>query len=65
MTENKLTYAEAMAEVERIVATLRSGDMSIDELTAAVRRATELIGECRKHLTTTEAEVERLINPEA
>jgi exodeoxyribonuclease VII small subunit len=54
-----------MAEVERIVAKLRSGDMSIDELTAAVRRATELIGECRKHLTTTEAEVERLINPEA
>ena len=54
-----------MAEVEQIVARLRSGDMTIDELTTAVRRATELIGECRKQLTTTEAEVERLNNPEA
>jgi exodeoxyribonuclease VII small subunit len=65
MTKKKLSYNEAMAEVERIVAKLRSGDITIDELTASVRRATELIGECRNHLTATEAEVERLINPEA
>ena len=65
MTKKKLSYSEAMAEVERIVAKLRSGDITIDELTASVRRATELIGECRNHLTATEAEVERLINPEA
>ena len=65
MSKKKLSYTEAMTEVEQIVARLRSGDMTIDELTTAVRRATELISECRKHLTNTEEEVERLINPEA
>ena len=54
-----------MAEVESIIARLRSGELSIDELSGSVRRATELIGECRKRLTATEAEVEKLINDKA
>ena len=62
MATKKLTYSEAMAEVESILARLRSGELSIDELTSAVARATKLISECRKMLTTTEQEVEKLIN---
>ena len=62
MATKKLTYSEAMAEVESIVARLRSGELSIDELTSSVARATKLISECRKMLTTTEQEVEKLIN---
>lgn len=62
MATKKLTYSEAMAEVESILARLRSGEMSIDELTGSVARATKLIAECRKMLATTEQEVEKLIN---
>ena len=51
-----------MAEVEEILARLRSGELSIDELTSSVARATKLIAECRKMLATTEQEVEKLIN---
>lgn len=65
MANKKLSYSEAMAEVESIIARLRSGELSIDELSDSVRRATELIGECRKRLTATEAEVEKLINDKA
>lgn len=65
MANKKLSYSEAMAEVESIIARLRSGELSIDELSGSVCRATELIGECRKRLTATEAEVEKLINDKA
>lgn len=65
MAKKKLTYTEAMAEVDQILTRLRSGELAIDELSTAVRRASELIAECRKMLLTAEEEVERLINPEA
>ena len=62
--QEKLKQIEAMAEVEQIVARLRSSELGIDELSGAVRRANELIAECRKRLVTTEEEVERLIKGE-
>lgn len=65
MSAKRVTYAEAMAEVETILQRLRSGEISVDELSSDVARATRLIAECRKILSRTEAEVERLINPES
>lgn len=65
MSAKRVTYAEAMAEVEKILQRLRSGEISVDELSSDVARATRLIAECRKILSHTEAEVERLINPES
>ncbi|MBP3547881.1 MAG: exodeoxyribonuclease VII small subunit [Alistipes sp.] len=65
MAKKKLTYSEAMAEVDQILSRLRSGELAVDELASSVRRASELIAECRKMLLTAEEEVERLINPEA
>ena len=65
MSAKRVTYAEAMAEVEKILSRLRSGEVSVDELSSDVARATRLIAECRKILSRTEAEVERLINPES
>lgn len=64
MTKKRLTYTEAMAEVEQILARLRSSELGIDELSGAVRRATELIALCRQELLATEREVEQLINNE-
>jgi exodeoxyribonuclease VII small subunit len=63
MSNNKITYTEAMAEVEKIVTRLRSGELNVDELSKEVARATALIAECRTILTRTEEDVERLINP--
>jgi exodeoxyribonuclease VII small subunit len=62
MATKKITYTEAMAEIEDILSRLRSGEMSVDELTGSVARATKLIAECRKMLASTEHEVEKLIN---
>ena len=65
MAKKKLTYAEAMAELEVILARLRSDELSVDDLAKSVARATELIAECRAILATTEEEVEKLVNSEA
>lgn len=65
MAKKKLTYAEAMAELEVILARLRFDELSVDDLAKSVARATELIAECRAILTTTEEEVEKLVNSEA
>lgn len=65
MAKKKLTYAEAMAELEVILARLRSDELSVDDLAKSVARATEFIAECRAILTTTEEEVEKLVNSEA
>ena len=65
MAKKKLTYAEAMAELEVILARLRSDELSVDDLAKSVARATELIAECRAILTTTEEEVEKLVDSEA
>ena len=54
-----------MAELEFILARLRSDELSVDDLSKSVARATELIAECRAILTTTEEEVEKLVNTEA
>ena len=54
---DQLTYAQALAELEKIVATLQSDKCDIDSMVAMTRRATELIASCRKRLTTTDEQL--------
>lgn len=58
----KLTYREAMTELEQILTRMRSGELAVDELTEAVRRAKELIAKCRGELLVVERDVEELIS---
>ena len=65
MAQKKLTYAEATAEIEQILARLRSDQTaSIDTLAADVKRATELIAYCRERLYNVEADVKSQLEQE-
>ena len=57
MENKKLTYSEAIAEVEQILARLRDEQIDVDALIAEVKRATELIAQCRAQLTDVERAV--------
>lgn len=57
MSKKKLTYSEAIAEVEQILARLRDEQIDVDALATEVKRATELIAECRAQLTDVERAV--------
>lgn len=57
MAKKKLTYAEAVAEIEQILARLRGDEVDVDTLSAEVKRATELIEQCKAQLTDVEKAV--------
>lgn len=59
--ENKLTYKEAMVEMEEIVAKLEDYQLDVDELSANVKRVSELIVFCKSKLHDTEEEVEKIL----
>ena len=61
MEENKLTYKEAMAEIEDIVTKLENNQLDVDELSGKVKRVSELIAFCKSKLHETEEEVEKIL----
>ena len=50
MSEKTMTYESALKELEQVVADLRNEMVSIDDLTAKVQRAKELIEFCKNRL---------------
>lgn len=60
--EQKKTYAEAMAELETILAKMNEPDPDIDSLAQQVTRAGELIRFCQERLRKAEAEVTEALN---
>lgn len=56
-----MTYTAASAELDAILAELRSDRCDIDTLTARTRRAVELLRFCRARLTTTETELRSIL----
>ncbi len=56
-----MKYAEAIAELENILNSMRSENSDIDTLTARTKRAVELLNECRSRLTATEEELETIL----
>lgn len=55
-----ITYAEATKELEQILERLRSGKVEIGELATTVKRANDLVAECRRQLTLTQLELEKI-----
>lgn len=62
MAKKNISYDEAITELETIVAEMENENISVDDLSARVKRATELIGMCRKKLSATEEEVNKILN---
>ena len=54
-------YSEAYEELQRIVSEIENGEISVDELSEKVKRATQLIRICKLKLTTTEEDVNKIL----
>jgi len=59
--QEKITYTEAFEELQGIVSEIEQGEISVDELSEKVKRATQLIKVCRTKLTTTEEDVSKIL----
>lgn len=57
------SYNACVAELEAILARLRSDSCDVDTLAEQTRRAAALIEHCRKRLTATEEEVAKALEP--
>jgi exodeoxyribonuclease VII small subunit len=59
--EKKMNYTDAFEELKAIVSEIEQGEISVDELSLKVKRATELIQFCKLKLTTTEEDVNAIL----
>jgi exodeoxyribonuclease VII small subunit len=56
-----MNYTDAFEELQSIVSEIENGEISVDELSEKVKRATELIRVCKLKLTTTEEDVNKIL----
>lgn len=61
MADTNTTYAQSLAELEKILTQLRAENCDVDTLAERTRRAAELLRECSARLTRTEDELNRIL----
>ena len=61
MAAKKLTYQEAVNEIDEILNKIENEELDVDELSAKVKRVSNLIKLCKERLHKTEAEVENIL----
>jgi exodeoxyribonuclease VII small subunit len=61
MDKKNTSYKTAYAELEEILFKLENNELDVDDLTANVKKASELIKYCKSKLFETETEIEKII----
>jgi exodeoxyribonuclease VII small subunit len=59
-----MTYEQAILQLDDIVRQIETGELGIDQLTAQLKRAQELITFCRNTLYKTDEEIQQLLQDE-
>ncbi len=62
MTKKKLSYQEAVEEIEDILSKIENEELDVDELSDQVKRVSSLIKICKEKLFKTQEEVERILD---
>lgn len=55
-------YEDAIGKLEDIVQRLENDEMGIDEMTAELKKAQQLIKLCKDRLTKTDAEIQKILS---
>ncbi len=61
MAAKKVSYSEAMAEIEDILEKIESEELDVDELAEKVKRVSVLLKTCKQKLTQTNEQVEQIL----
>ena len=59
--KEELTYTEAFDQLQEIVQQMENADISVDDLSDNIKKASKLIKICKDKLTKTEQEVNKTI----
>jgi len=57
MAKQEITYKQAVSEIEDILGRIEEEEPDVDELSAKVKRVTELLKICRSKLTQAEKDI--------
>jgi len=61
MAKKKISYANAVNEIEEILQEIEGEEPDVDILSEKVKRAAELIKSCKLQLSKTEEEIEKIL----
>ena len=61
MTKEKISYNEAVSEIETILQKIEEGKLDVDELAEKVSRVTDLLKICRDKLYFTEKQIGEIL----
>ena len=61
MADPEIGYADALAELEAILAEIEDDAVDVDVLAAKVKRAAELLRLCRDRITSAKVEVTQIV----
>ncbi len=61
MNTKQTSYAQAADRLEEIVRQIESGTLALDDLSAKVKEAAELVKFCKKKLQETDESIEKLL----
>ena len=56
-----MSYDKAYEELQQIVEEMEGDDITVDQLSEKVKRASELLKICKKKLTETELDVQKIL----
>lgn len=61
MAKKKISYSEAIAEIEETIMLIENEELDVDDLSEKVKRVSELLVVCKAKLNSTEKEVEKIL----
>ena len=61
MAKKKITYREAVSQIEEILEKIDNEELDVDELSEKVKTVSGLIKICKEKLHTTEIEIEKIL----
>ncbi|MFP4023712.1 MAG: exodeoxyribonuclease VII small subunit [Thiohalospira sp.] len=62
MAKKEISYNEAISEIEDILSKIENEELDIDDLSSKVKRVSMLIKRCKKKLTETEDQVQKILD---
>lgn len=62
MAAKKVTYNEAITEIEEILGKIENEELDVDELAEKVKRVSTLLKICKDKLQKTNDQVEQILN---
>jgi len=62
MAKKKITYKEAIQEIEEIIEKIKNEEPDIDELANEVKRVSELLNVCKDKLYKAEKDVNNILD---